>query len=684
LGPVIKNGAFQLDETLHILPAGKITTTLAGGLTLNITGDLIIDVPSSGTGTNGISGDIKTTGTARPITINATGNIWLYGNGTKGAKISSNGLGSCSGGSIAGIITLIADSNKDQSGNVTTEWGSVISANGCSGGEIDIAGANANIDGLVESVGSISGTGARQAPGGGPIWIEASCDLTISNTGKVSSRGGDPGADLIHLEGCDVLISGIVESTGTGHVVPTNPLNHCNSNNRPDKPFNSTSCVEVWAGHSLTIDSTSPDNGEIKADTGGTGGSQGTGWIDLFAGGDINIIGDLVPFINSSVTPFSVHANGKSGTNDVGGHITVKSTAGKVQAWGLAIQAEATGSGSDGGSVIIEAASDVNLDTASLFARGDFAAMGGYGKGGTFKIDSFNGTLSWTSGIGDVRPTGADTIPPINVDAPSAASGKRGIITLQDCLPPLYVTLGATFPFNGDTPTTPTVAADACGPSGPTLPTYAAVAFPDCSACGGGTATLTVTKTLVPSNDTGTFNLQINGTTYATGGNGTSTGPQSANVGSNTVGETAAGSTNLANYTTLIGGDCAADGTITLAAGDNKTCTITNTFKTTPAISVTKQCQSNTINCDLITFSAVVTNTGNEKLNNITCFDTPTATELTGVPAWLEVGESATVTGKYQPASNPSTDKLTCSGTGVISNITVTNSGSATCAFICD
>src|SRR5262245_56299412 len=35
--------------------------------------------------------------------------------------------------------------------------------------------------------------------------------------------------------------------------------------------------------------------------------------------------------------------------------------------------------------------------------------------------------------------------------------------------------------------------------------------------------------------------------------------------------------TVLTNYTLVIGGDCATDGTVTLAAGDNKICTITNT-----------------------------------------------------------------------------------------------------------
>ena len=68
----------------------------------------------------------------------------------------------------------------------------------------------------------------NQPPGGGTITIVAGCALTVSDTGLVSSRGRDPGADLVHLEGCAVKIFGVVESTvtaGGGHVLPVNPPN---------------------------------------------------------------------------------------------------------------------------------------------------------------------------------------------------------------------------------------------------------------------------------------------------------------------------------------------------------------------------------------------------------------------------------------------------------------------------
>ncbi len=94
--------------------------------------------------------------------------------------------------------------------------------------------------------------------------------------------------------------------------------------------------------------------------------------------------------------------------------------------------------------------------------------------------------------------------------------------------------------------------------------------------------TLTVIKHIAPTSDTGLFNLRIDGSTAGTGGNvgddGT-TGAIPLIAGAHTVSETAGTATDLSNYTAVIGGDCAANGTITLALAENKTCVITNTRK---------------------------------------------------------------------------------------------------------
>ena len=80
------------------------------------------------------------------------------------------------------------------------------------------------------------------------------------------------------------------------------------------------------------------------------------------------------------------------------------------------------------------------------------------------------------------------------------------------------------------------------------------------------------------------------------------------------------------------GGDCAADGTVTLAAGDNKTCTITNTYVPPPNPSIDIEKATNgddadsptgpVVNVgDAVTWTYVVTNTGDVDLTNVQVTD---------------------------------------------------------------
>jgi hypothetical protein len=98
----------------------------------------------------------------------------------------------------------------------------------------------------------------------------------------------------------------------------------------------------------------------------------------------------------------------------------------------------------------------------------------------------------------------------------------------------------------------------------------------------------------------------------------------------------------------------------------------------TPGIVVTKACTDASAAGQPINFSAVITNTGDETLNNITCTDDKAGILIVPVPS-LAPGASTTVTGSYVPTTSPSTDTVTCSGTGAISNTRVSNSSSATC-----
>ena len=107
-------------------------------------------------------------------------------------------------------------------------------------------------------------------------------------------------------------------------------------------------------------------------------------------------------------------------------------------------------------------------------------------------------------------------------------------------------------------------------------------------------AELTVTKICVPADDGGRFNLKIDGQTKPNAACGDTFGPVAVAPGQHQVSESAGAGTSLSDYTTTIGGACAPDGSITLAAGGSATCTITNVRKSAPpetgTLEIQKQC----------------------------------------------------------------------------------------------
>ena len=136
-------------------------------------------------------------------------------------------------------------------------------------------------------------------------------------------------------------------------------------------------------------------------------------------------------------------------------------------------------------------------------------------------------------------------------------------------------------------------------PSGTTLPVNVAVVKGQSSnitLCNKrDTGTITVNKSLLPANDSGKFNLVINGTAKAidVGNNGT-TGQLSVSTGSYEISETAGTNTDLSNYISIYsctdGQQVIATGSGTtipklqLNKGVNIVCTFTNTKKATVII----------------------------------------------------------------------------------------------------
>src|SRR4030095_15566097 len=160
----------------------------------------------------------------------------------------------------------------------------------------------------------------------------------------------------------------------------------CNVN-RPGKPADSGACVEIWSGTTLLIDSTGTHKGEVNADIGTSGGTQGFAWIDILANGAITIRGNatapVLPLVsNNDTSPaYAVHAN-MFLQNGHGGDITVISHDSTVTMFGRAIQANAstTSNGGQGGHIDIQGNLEVAFGTgvtpAFVQAAGDITGGG--------------------------------------------------------------------------------------------------------------------------------------------------------------------------------------------------------------------------------------------------------------------------------------------------------------------
>lgn len=466
------NGVLTVNGNLTIASGGSITcndpsapsTDSACPIRLAVSGNMEIQAGGSILAENNVG-----TGSGGNIEINVGGNLTLRAAGVDpGALISSRKNAGTADLGIAGNITITLGNS-----NFAMEPGSQILANSTrQAGAIVIDGARAaDVEGRVESRSTATGTGATQAPGGGPITINAGCSLSVGDAGVVSSQGSDPGADLVHLQSCNVTIDGLVQSTGPGFAIPNNPPNHCDSVTRPDKPSNSTACVEIWGGDSVTIDSTSTHAGQVNADIGTSGGASGRSWIDVFSRGSITILGD-------TVAPFAVHAN-MTLANGHAGAITILSQSGAVATGGLAVQASDQTTGSAGGSVVIQAggpgspAGNVNLGTAAIEARG--AASGASPAGGQISARSFNAAVLGAA--------------PGSLNASGDGAASPGAITLEAC---------TAVSYTGTVTPAATILTPFCG-GAPAFQAYVSLPAGCVAACASPTPTPTDTPTSVPT-----------------------------------------------------------------------------------------------------------------------------------------------------------------------------------------
>jgi len=437
------NGDLVLDGTINCnddsSPAGS---TGACPIRITTSGDLTLRA-----GSGIFAENRRGSGAAGSILLTVGGNLNLRGpaGSLPGAIVSSSRLSSAA--KPAGSTTFSVH------GDVTLEAGSIVAAstpNGSAGTIGITADGRVTVAGLVASgpsrqvlgtklTGKILDDG-KSTQSGGSIVIRSnsSAGVRVEEKGIIASQGEVSGAQMVLLEGCGLEIRGLVASILKG---------------------SGPSQVVLRSGQGILVDGrdlgvsgpTSGRAGRVRAD-GVEGGSAGY-MVDLFAQGNIQVLGR-----SSASGPAAVSSSPGTQTQRSGGAITAISLAGTLSATGNAFEAGKSTAGNQGGIIDLQAKGNVTLDGATLRAVGDFSTSSSSRKGGRLSVRSFQGALSWTFGVGDVRPVGAGT-----------PASTRGTINLTACAG--IDTTGTQFPTVGSAILPfPTENNGVCSPAAPTLP----------------------------------------------------------------------------------------------------------------------------------------------------------------------------------------------------------------------
>ncbi|MEO6196034.1 MAG: cadherin domain-containing protein [Thermoanaerobaculia bacterium] len=436
-GDLVVNGTINCNDDLS--PSGS-----AGACPIRITasGDLLMRA-----GSGIFAENRRGAGAAGSILLTVGGNLTLRGpsGSLPGAIVSSSRLSNAA--KPAGSTTASVH------GDVTLEAGSTVAAstpNGSAGtiritadGKVAVAGLVASGPGRqvlgTKLTGKILDDG-KSTQSGGAILIRSNSSagpgVRVENSGTVVSQGEVSGSQMVLLEGCGLEIRGLVASLLKGA---------------------GPSQVVLRSGKGILVDGrdlgvsgpTSGRGGRVRAD-GVEGGSAGY-MVDLFAQGDIQVLGPASSLAAVSSSPGTQ-------TQRSGGAITAISLTGGLTAAGNAFEAGKTTAGNQGGIIDLQAKGNATLDGATLRAVGDSTTSASSRKGGRLSVRSFQGALSWTFGLGDVRPVGAGT-----------PASTRGTINLTACAG--IDTTGTQFPTVG-APILPfpTENNGVCSPAAPTLP----------------------------------------------------------------------------------------------------------------------------------------------------------------------------------------------------------------------
>jgi len=574
-------------------------------------------------------------GSGGNITINAGGAVTLHGPAStlNGAVISSAAFGSATGS--GGTVTI------NSGGATTLEGGTVVNSasKGNDAGKILLtSGGSMSVSGLLAAGATSTLLATRQtgdvlAAGnghqhGGEIRVQSTSvfepAVTINSTATIVSQSDSEVAGPITIEGCGVIIRGLVASISNGDTATR---------------------VAVRSGKGIVIDATDlgitssgTRLGHLRADA--TKNGAVTKRVDLFANDAIQITGPD----STLSTLYAVTSVPSAGDKSVaGGTIRAISLRDTVTGSGRVFLAGRNGESNAGGTIDIASKGTVNLDHAFLEAVGDFTTLKPDAAGGHIAARSYAGNVSWALGMGDVRPVGA------------GASGvaSQGTIALTAC--GTVTTSGTTFPTNGPAVGLfPTITTGACSPSAPSLPA-GEPALPVCC---------NVITVINPAVSTGTAGTPFSQTFTQVGAIGTAT--FSIATGTLPAGLTLASNGVLSGTPTVTGSF-----PITVMVTDSNGCT---------GVGPTYPLQ---INCPTITVTNPAVNSGvvgspfSQTFTQSGGVGTTTFSLASGtLPAGLTLASNGVLSGTpTQPGTFPitvtATDSNGCTGTGPTYNLTI-------------
>jgi len=367
--------AFNVGRDLTVNAGGALFaenrtgTGTGGAITLTVGRDLIVHGPSGNLAGAIISSSAQSSSssTGGAITANVTGAATIENGATIDAG-SSNALG--------GAISIVAGGHLDVSGNV-------------------LSGPSRTLLATRFTDAALSGGTGNTI--GGPITLRSTSftepGLTIGSNASIVSQGDTDGAGPVLVEGCGVVIKGLV----AGLV-------------RKD----GAARVAIRSGKDITIDArdlgvtgaTLGRNGRVRADA--PSGSGINLKLDIFAAETIDILGPD----GASSSLYTVTAlPGPSTAKSVGGTIRVISLSDVINASGNFIDDGRTASGDSGGDVFLYSKGNLNLDHANIAAIGDFNTGNTNRSGGTITARSYSteGCCGWRSSSADssARPVSA-------------------------------------------------------------------------------------------------------------------------------------------------------------------------------------------------------------------------------------------------------------------------------------